>query len=215
MLRRNEQIRMFAMRLLHGLIALHCHAYGRAMSDAITIGQVLPDDLSPNLTAQIDTIFFEASTRSFPPGPERDAFRERWLGRYLKGGTDALVLAMLGNATVAGYLVGAIENPALQDRFADIGYFRSEFADLCRQFPAHLHINLAPAFRSQGIGARLIEAFADYVASHGAAGMHIVTGAAMRNVRFYERCGFTQQGAAAFNGREVVFLGRTLRDRTK
>jgi GNAT superfamily N-acetyltransferase len=206
---------MFAMRPLHGLIALPCHAYGRAMSDAISIDRILPDRLSPPLTAQIDAIFFEASTRSFPPGPERDAFRERWLGRYLKGGTDALFLAMQGDVTVAGYLVGAIENPALQDRFADIGYFRSEFADMCRQFPAHLHINLAPAFRSQGIGAGLIEAFAKYAAGHGAAGMHIVTGAGMRNIRFYERCGFTQRGAAVFNGREVVFLGRTLRDRAK
>jgi GNAT superfamily N-acetyltransferase len=183
------------------------------MSDAISIDRILPDRLSPPLTTQIDAIFFEASTRSFSPGPERDAFRERWLGRYLKGGTDALFLAMQGDATVAGYLVGAIENPALQDRFADIGYFRSEFADLCRQFPAHLHINLAPAFRSQGIGARLIEAFADYAAGQGAAGGHIVTGAGMRNVRFYERCGFAQRGAAAFNGREVVFLGRTLQPR--
>jgi GNAT superfamily N-acetyltransferase len=183
------------------------------MSDAISIGQVLPDDLSPNLTAQIDTIFFEASTRSFPPGSERDAFRERWLGRYLRGGTDALFLAKQGNGTVAGYVVGAVENPALQDRFADIGYFRAEFADLCRQFPAHLHINLAPAFRSRGIGAGLIEAIADYAASHAAAGMHIVTGAGMRNVRFYERCGFSQRGAATFNGREVVFLGRTLQPR--
>jgi GNAT superfamily N-acetyltransferase len=207
---------MFAMLPLHGLMARPCHAYGRAMpDDAISIGQVLPDGLSPNLTAQIDTIVFEASTRSFPPGPERDAFRERWLGRYLKGGTDALFLAMQGKDTVAGYLVGAIEDPALQDRFADIGYFRSEFADLCRRFPAHLHINLAPVFRSKGIGAGLIEAFADYAASHGAGGMHIVTGAGMRNIRFYERCGFTQRGAAVFNGREVVFLGRTLRDRAK
>jgi GNAT superfamily N-acetyltransferase len=190
---------MFAMLPLHGLMARPCHAYGRAMpDDAISIGQVLPDGLSPNLTAQIDTIFFEASTRSFPPGPERDAFRERWLGRYLKGGTDALFLAMQGKDTVAGYLVGAIEDPALQDRFA-----------------AHLHINLAPVFRSKGIGAGLIEAFADYAASHGAGGMHIVTGAGMRNIRFYERCGFTQRGAAVFNGREVVFLGRTLRDRAK
>jgi GNAT superfamily N-acetyltransferase len=199
------------MRLPHGLKQRPCHAYGRTMpDDAISIGRVLPDRLSPQLVDQIDTIFFEASTRSFPPGPERDAFRERWLGRYLKGGSDALFLAMQGDPTVAGYLVGAVENPAPQDRFADIGYFRTDFADLCRQFPAHLHINLAPAFRSRGIGARLIEAFADYAASQGAAGMHIVTGAGMRNIRFYERCGFVRQGAATFNGREVVFLGRTL-----
>jgi GNAT superfamily N-acetyltransferase len=200
------------MRLPHGLKQQPCHAYGRAMpDDLISVRRVLPDRLSPQLVDQIDKIFFEASTRSFPPGPERDAFRERWLGRYLKGGSDALFLATEGRATVAGYLVGAVENPAPQDRFADIGYFRTEFAELCRQFPAHLHINLAPAFRSQGIGARLIEAFADYAASQGAAGMHIVTGAGMRNVRFYERCGFERRGATIWNGHEVLFLGRVLR----
>jgi GNAT superfamily N-acetyltransferase len=178
--------------------------------DAIRIAKVSAELLSPDLMAQVDAIFFEASTRTFPPGPERDAFRERWLGRYTRGGSDAVFLATEGKATVAGYLVGAVQNPGLQDRFADIGYFRTDFAELCRLFPAHLHINLAPAFRSRGIGARLIDAFADYAARQGAAGMHIVTGAGMRNVRFYERCGFAQQGATIWNGHEVVFLGRAL-----
>ncbi len=105
------------------------------------------------------------------------------------------------------------KTPPSQDRFADIGYFRTDFAELCRQFPAHLHINLAPAFRSHGIGARLIEAFAAYAADQGAVGMHVVTGAGMRNVRFYERCGFQQRGAAERNGGQAVFLGRALQPR--
>ena len=44
-----------------------------------------------------------------------------------------------GKATVAGYLVGAVQNPALQDRFADIGYFRTD-SPSCAGFsrpPAH------------------------------------------------------------------------------
>jgi GNAT superfamily N-acetyltransferase len=176
----------------------------------ITVQKTHADRLSSALVEQINTIFFEASSRTFPPGPERDAFRERWLGRYLKGGSDALFLALQGEDTVAGYLVGAVENPALQERFADIGYFRSEFTELCRHFPAHLHINLSPAFRSRGIGARLIEAFADYAAGQGAAGMHIVTGQGMRNVRFYERRGFEERGRAPWKGGEVVFLARSL-----
>jgi GNAT superfamily N-acetyltransferase len=176
----------------------------------IAVRKAQADTLSPALIEQINTIFFEASSRTFPPGPERDAFRERWLGRYLRGGSDALFLALQGEDTVAGYLVGAVENPALQERFADIGYFRTEFAELCRQFPAHLHINLSPAFRSRGIGARLIEAFAGYASGRGAAGMHIVTGQGMRNVRFYERCGFGERGKAPWKGGEVVFLARSL-----
>jgi GNAT superfamily N-acetyltransferase len=179
----------------------------------IAVRKAQAEELSAALIEQIDTIFFEASSRTFPAGPERDAFRERWLGRYLQGGSDALFLALQDEATVAGYLVGAVEDPALQERFADIGYFRTEFAELCRQFPAHLHINLSPAFRSRGIGARLIEAFAGYASGQRAAGMHIVTGRGMRNVRFYEQCGFEERGKAPWKGGEVVFLARSLEPR--
>ena len=133
-----------------------------------TIEKLDGSSVSPALLAQVDAIFFETSLRKFEPGPERDAFRERWLGRYLHGGGDVALVAMTDAAVVAGYLVGALENPAESPRFADIAYFRNDFAGLCRQFPAHLHINLAPAFRSQGIGARLIAAFAAHAASAGA-----------------------------------------------
>ena len=40
--------------------------------------------------------------------------------------------------------------------------------------------------------------------------MHIVTGRGMRNVRFYERCGFRELGAAERNGGASVFLAREL-----
>ena len=158
---------------------------------------------------QVDAIFFEASGRSFEPGPEREAFRQRWLGRYLEHAGDPVLLAVAGE-TVAGYLVGSLEDPAAQDRFLDLDYYRTHFAARCRQFPAHLHINLAPAFRSRGIGAALIEAFAAAAAAAGVAGVHVVTGKGMRNVRFYERCGFGVLGAAPWNGREVLFLGKEL-----
>ena len=176
----------------------------------ITVIRATPDNLSAELLRQVEAIFFEASGRVFAPGAEREAFRERWLGRYLRGGSDALLLALAGGDTVAGYLVGAVENPGLQDRFADFSYFRADFAELCRHYPAHLHINLAPAFRGKGVGGLLIEAFAAYAAGQGAAGLHAVTGRAMRNVRFYQRCGFREEGTTSWNGREIVFLARKL-----
>jgi GNAT superfamily N-acetyltransferase len=167
-------------------------------------------ECSPHLLAQIYAIFFDASARPPTPGLEREAFRERWLGRYLHGGTDVVLLALAGEDTVAGYLVGALEDPAKQERFADIGYFRTHFAELTRRFPAHLHVNLAEPFRNRGIGARLIEAFAEAAQQAGASGMHVVTGRGMRNVRFYERCGFVERDSAPWKGGEVVFLGRAL-----
>jgi GNAT superfamily N-acetyltransferase len=164
----------------------------------------------PAMLAQIDAIFWETSSRTFAPGAERDAFRERWLGRYVHGGSDVVLLALADEGTLAGYLVGALQDPAEQQRFADIGYFRNEFKTLAGHFPAHLHINLGQKFRNRGIGARLIEAFAARARNAGAPGMHVVTGKGMRNVRFYERCGFAERGAAPWNSGMVVFLGRSL-----
>jgi GNAT superfamily N-acetyltransferase len=177
-----------------------------------TISLIQLDDAEhrPQLLAQVEAIFWETSARAFAPGPERDAFRERWLGRYVQGGSDVVLLALAGADTVAGYLVGAIEDPAQQQRFADIGYFRTDFAGLMRRFPAHLHINLAAGFRNRGIGAQLIEAFAARAKQAGAPGMHVVTGKGMRNVGFYTRRGFSDRATALWNGREIVFLGREL-----
>jgi GNAT superfamily N-acetyltransferase len=181
------------------------------MSDP-TISLIQLDDAErhPGLLAQVEAIFWATSARTFPPGPERDAFRERWLGRYLQGGSDAVLLALARPDTVAGYLVGALEDPAGQPRFADMSYFRTDFVTLTPRFPAHLHINLAAAFRSQGIGAQLIEAFGERASQVGAPGMHAITGKGMRNVGFYTRSGFTERATAPWNGREIVFLGREL-----
>jgi GNAT superfamily N-acetyltransferase len=175
-----------------------------------TIVEAPHSTLTPALLAQLDDVFFEASGRTFPPGPEREAFRERWLARYLRGGTDVILLALDQTGGVAGYVVGALEDPADQERFSDIPYFRGDFRELCRRFPAHLHINLAPLFRNRGLGGRLVAAFAARAGAAGAEGMHVVTAKSARNVGFYLRCGLVERGATLWNGREVAFLARPL-----
>ena len=45
---------------------------------------------------------------------------------------------------------------------------------------------------------------------HGAAGVHVVTGAQARNVGFYLRNGFAPLAHTAWNGRPLVLLGRPL-----
>jgi GNAT superfamily N-acetyltransferase len=182
-------------------------------AEHIAIRRMDGGSLLADLAAQVDAIFFEASGRSFASADERAAFRQRWLGRYLQGGTDVVLLAQDGAGAVAGYLVGALEDPAGQERFADIGYFRTAFRALCIRYPAHLHINLAPAFRNCGIGSRLIAAFAGCAARAGAPGMHVVTARSARNVRFYTRCGFAEVGATCWNGRDLVFLGKPFKPR--
>lgn len=176
----------------------------------LAIVEIEAGELTPARSAQVDAIFFEASGRTFTPGPERAAFRERWLGRFLQGGTDIVLLAIAGGETVAGYLVGALDDPSQQPRFADISYFARDFRDLAQSYPAHLHINLAPAFRNQGVGAQLIEAFAARASGAGAPGMHVVTGKQARNLSFYTRCGFVLLRETVWNGSDIVFLGRNL-----
>ena len=158
-------------------------------------------DLSASLLEQLDAIFFEASnTKTFASEEARAAFRERWFGRYLTQHPQWAFVALAADGSVAGYLVGALEEASGFDAFAEAA----------REFPAHLQVNLAPAYRSRGIGAALIDAFAADAARAGAKGMHIVTSADARNVRFYERAGFSERARTSVNGRDLVFLGRSL-----
>jgi GNAT superfamily N-acetyltransferase len=166
----------------------------------------------PAAVVGIDAIFFGASgTQTFASADDRLAFQQRWLGRYLaEDAAHAFVACKDGR--VIGYLVGALDDPAVSGRFADVSYFR-DFGHLTSIYPAHLHINLAPEARSQGTGARLIEVFAAHARAAGRPGMHVVTSAASRNVRFYVACGFTEVGRLLppkEGSKAIVFLGRRL-----
>ncbi|HEX5666236.1 MAG TPA: hypothetical protein VFX71_05335, partial [Hyphomicrobium sp.] len=103
-----------------------------------------------SLMAQLDAIFFEASgTKTFASSEDRAAFRERWLGRYLAHDAQHAFLAVAGagspGETLAGYLVGSIEDPALAPRFDDLGYFKA-LSHLTARYPAQLHVNLASSW---------------------------------------------------------------------
>ena len=168
------------------------------------------------LQAQLHAVFFEASgTKSFESQEARAAFRERWLGRYLKHDPQHALLALQSPGTsselVAGYLVGAIEDPALAPRFHDLGYFQ-KVPHLTARYPAQLPVNLAPAWRSVGIGRNLLEAFCANASAAGAPGVHVFTGRGLRNVQFYVRAGFVEVGSVTWNSRELVMLGRRLAD---
>ena len=159
---------------------------------------------------EVDAIFFESSgTKSFPDDDLRQAFRERWLGRYFEFDPKWAYLARAADRVVAGYLVGCLDDPARTPRFSDLPVLQ-EFKALTLRYPAHLHVNCATSWRSKGVGAALVERFCGDAAAAGSPGVHIVTGQGMRNVRFYERLGFAYQGRALYNGTTVVLLGREL-----
>ncbi len=163
---------------------------------------------------EIERIFFQSSgTKTFVSDDARAAFQERWLGRYLVHDRRHAFLAVanpgFADERIAGYLVGSLDDPARAARFDDLGYFKS-VAELTARYPAQLHVNLAEDWRGQGVGRALVEAFCAHARAAGAPGVHVFTGRGMRNVSFYEAAGFAEVGAVAWNGSEIVMLGRGL-----
>jgi ribosomal protein S18 acetylase RimI-like enzyme len=169
-------------------------------------------DLPGRATAEtaITQIFFQSSaTQTFADHRTRDAFRQRWLGRYLTHDANHVWVATSPDHAIVGYLIGSIDDPAQVDRFSDITFF-SAFAELTKVFPAHLHVNLTADARGQRIGEALVERFVQDVRSAGLPGVHVVTGATARNVGFYNRLGFIERGTLPTPGGAIVFLGRTI-----
>jgi GNAT superfamily N-acetyltransferase len=64
-----------------------------------------------------------------------------------------------------------------------------------RQYPAHLHIGILPAWRRQGIGSALMAEYADYLRSRGVAGYHLFASAYhYMGVAFYRKLGLELLG---------------------
>ncbi len=158
---------------------------------------------------QISRIFFAASSvQSFRDDGHRAAFHWLWLGRYLaEEPTEAFVA--LYQSKVCGYLVGSLADPAQREEFKELSYFQ-DFADETARFPAHLHINVDEDSRGMGVGARLVDRFVDHSNVARVSGVHVVTGAGMRNVGFYQRLGFNEVARAPRNGSAVVMLAKKL-----
>ncbi len=71
-------------------------------------------------------------------------------------------------------------------------YFKGEFKspDFSKDYPAVLHINIKENYRNQGLGARMIDMYLQYLKKENVAGVHFST-LSDKAARFYERLGFT------------------------
>lgn len=158
---------------------------------------------------QIDAIFFEASSvQTFEDPAQRFAFHWLWLGRYLIEEPAEAFVALEAGA-VMGYLVGSLIDPAPRASFASLDYFEA-FAGQTAIFPAHLHVNVAADGRGRGVGEQLVGAFERHAALRGAPGVHVITGAGMRNIGFYERIGYHEIGRTPRGAGHVVMLAKRL-----
>ncbi|MCC7252621.1 GNAT family N-acetyltransferase [Hyphomicrobium sp.] len=172
--------------------------------------QLASDPEHERLSAELDHVFFSSSARqSFASTEERAAFRERWLGRYLLHFPEYALVALDGGRHVIGYVAGSLEDPAHDPLFADLDHF-AHFGALTARYPAQLHVNLDAGWRGRGIGARLVDRFAEMAREAGKPGLHVVTARGMRNVGFYLANGFVERGAVDMGERELLFLGRDL-----
>ncbi len=61
-----------------------------------------------------------------------------------------------------------------------------------REYPAHLHINIAdPGLRGKGVGWCLMKKYIDYLKEKGVRGVHLCTTSHNKQaIPFYHRCGF-------------------------
>lgn len=182
---------------------------GRSAGAIWPFSSIGPAELAAVVPA-IDHIFYSSSSvTTFADDAARDAFRWLWLGRYLAEEPEHAFVAFDGTGQAVGYLVGSLDDPAQRPEFASLSYFQ-DFSALTPEFPAHLHINVAAHVRSQGVGRQLVEAFGRHARAAGIGGMHVVTGAGMRNVAFYSQLGFVEVGRAKRGSGAVVMLGRKL-----
>jgi ribosomal protein S18 acetylase RimI-like enzyme len=77
------------------------------------------------------------------------------------------------------------------------------------EYPAHLHIDLLPAFQGAGYGRALMARFCDAVSKAGAAGVHVtVVADNVPAIGFYRRLGF--EPLPVDDPGPVVYLGRRL-----
>jgi GNAT superfamily N-acetyltransferase len=158
----------------------------------------------------IDDIFFESSVRcDFCGQEEKQAFREMSLGRYIEKHRSSFFVALDDDGRAVGYLAGCLENPLTLKHFNDVSYF-CYIGDICQDYPAHLHVNVAERHRNRGLGTALIGRFADWAKMHSVEGIQIVTSSTSRSIPFYRRSGFVELRTFPWNSGISVCMGRKL-----
>jgi len=140
---------------------------------------------------------------------DKQAFVAHWTDYYRHNQASLIYVARTVEDRLAGYLAGCEDSQAAASALAHHAGF-ALFADMHAAYPAHLHINCRPEYRSQGIGGQLIEAFSEDLRDRSVGGLHVVTAKGARNVRFYQRNGFRHIAERVEGERHLVFLGRCL-----
>jgi ribosomal protein S18 acetylase RimI-like enzyme len=168
------------------------------MTRVVAISDAPPRDRA-SLIEQATAIFWAtAGSPSFESPDAQRAFHRRWFGLYLESEPERFFLALDGSGAVTGYLAACLDSfaPAAQPIVDGIAYSTPDIRAALAACPSHFHINVKPGCQGRGIGHRLVARLMETCASEGSRGVHVVTGASSRAVRFYEACGFRRIAAA-------------------
>ena len=80
---------------------------------------------------------------------------------------------------------------------------------IAREFPAHLHLNLAPRLQGRGAGTRLFQAWLRLANEHGASAMHVaVNRANARAMAFWGKMGFRSVTLPEPSEGRTLWMGR-------
>jgi GNAT superfamily N-acetyltransferase len=166
--------------------------------------------LSPEDFKAVREIFFLSSSRqTFAGDEEREKFFATWTEYYFKFCPQMILLDRDGGK-VRGYLMGCADSRAAEEFYRERLKSYALFADLFSRFPAHLHINVHPSGRSQGVGGRLIGRLLEILREQGVKGLHIVTSPESPNAEFYRRNGFDFEEIRAWQKHSLLFMGRKI-----
>jgi len=121
---------------------------------------------------------------------------------YLSGSVDSTVSGGTAQREITRLLLrGALVRPSVASFFwrsiADLARDRGAPEDVLRddRWPAHLHINLLPEGRGQGLGRQLMEQWLKRLRQLESSGVHLGTFSEnTRALRFFEACGFARHG---------------------
>ncbi|MFP5491058.1 MAG: GNAT family N-acetyltransferase [Bacteriovoracia bacterium] len=152
----------------------------------------------------VQDIFWETTSRTqFASINERVEFQQKYLDSYF----SELALVAELDGSVVGYIVASATTKNIGAYWSD---HLSIFDDLYQRYPAHLHINCAEEARGHGIGSQLVERLEIDLIGLGVGGLHLITLSGARNVSFYQKLGFNHKVERLWNGKPLLFLGKTL-----
>lgn len=82
-------------------------------------------------------------------------------------------------------------------------------AEIVRNFPAHLHLNILPRLQMRGVGTQLFHAWLSLAHARGTSAMHVgINRANTRAIAFWGKMGFRPVTPAELSGKRTVWMGR-------